>query len=91
LIKCIYLFLIFTVLCDSFSFHSWGSIGWYRVVLSWSRLDCDFSIVHAWLQKLLPVLAKYSIFIHLNSLIWLLNDFFKDFFLTLFFLEYFSN
>jgi len=42
-------------------------------------------------QELLPVLANYNIFVHLNSLIRLLDDFFKNFFLALFLLENFSD
>jgi hypothetical protein len=42
-------------------------------------------------QELLPVLANYNIFVHLNSLIRLLDDLFKNFFLALFLLENFSD
>jgi hypothetical protein len=42
-------------------------------------------------QELLPVLADDNIFVHLNSLIRLLDDLFKDFFLALFLLENFSD
>jgi hypothetical protein len=43
------------------------------------------------LQELLPVLANDSILVHLDSLIRLLDDLFKDFFLALFFLENLSD
>jgi hypothetical protein len=40
---------------------------------------------------LLPVLAEDSILVHLDSLIRLLDDLFKDFFLSLFLLKNFSD
>ena len=46
-----------------------------------------FSSAYSLVELLLPVLTLYSVFVRLDCLVWLLNDLFKNFFFSLFFLE----